>query len=397
MIDRLGTLPAAVPLLPRLGQEEGVYLVGGAVRDLLRGGAPSDLDLVIEGDAGALARRLGPARVHDRFGTSTVTLDGYSYDIARARSETYPRPGALPEVAPASLAEDLLRRDFTVNAIAVALGGAAAGELSWAPRALEDLEATRLRVLHDRSFIEDPTRLLRLARYAGRLGFAIEPRTLRLVSGALRSGALRTVSGSRVGAELRLAAREADPVAAFGQLRELGLDAAIHEGLGLDDPELARQALDLLPVDGRRDLVVLGLSARSVPPAELVELLDGLAFDARARDVIAAAALQADALAEALAAAERPSQIAAAAAGAAPEVVAIAGALGPADEARAWLERLRHVRLEISGDDLTAAGVPEGPGVGIGLRAALAAKLDGDTGGAEDELDRALRAARGTG
>ena len=164
---------------------------------------------MVDGDAAALARRLGPARIHDRFGTSTVRLDGFTYDIARTRTETYPHPGALPEVAPGgSEARTSLRRDFTVNAIAMALGGAAPGELTPAPSALEDLDARLLRVFHDRSFIDDPTRLLRLARYASRLGFAVEQHTLELALAAVRSGALWTVSGPRIGAELRLAARE---------------------------------------------------------------------------------------------------------------------------------------------------------------------------------------------
>ena len=390
-------LPAAAPLLASLHQEPGVYLVGGAVRDLLLGRRPRELDLVVDGDAAGLARRLGPARIHDRFGTSTVRLDGFPYDIARTRRETYPHPGALPEVAPAGLIKDLVRRDFTVNAIAMALGGPKPGELTPAPNALEDLEAGLLRVFHDRSFIDDPTRLLRLARYAARLGFAVDQHTRELALAAVRSGALWTVSGPRIGAELRLTALEDDPVTAFQKLRELELDRAIDDHFGLVDPALAERALGLLPSDGRRDLVVLSLAARGVQAAALTELLDTLAFDARDRDVIAAAALRADAVAEALEAATSPSQIAEVLEAASPELIAIAGALGPIEKARTWLERLRHVQLEIDGRDLIASGVPEGPAVGIGLRAALAAKLDGALSGREDELDRALRAARGNG
>jgi tRNA nucleotidyltransferase (CCA-adding enzyme) len=397
LIESLSTLPAARPLLASLDHEPGVYLVGGAVRDLLLGRRPHELDLVVDGDVSALARRLGPARIHDRFGTSTVRLDGFTYDIARTRTETYPRPGALPEVAPADLIRDLVRRDFTVNAIAMALSGPTPGELTPAPSALADLDARLLRVFHDLSFTDDPTRLLRLARYAARLGFAVEQHTLELALAAVRSGALWTVSGPRIGAELRLAAREADPVAAFRKLRELELDRAIEEHFGLVDPALAERALELLPSDGRPDLVVLSLAARGVQAAALMELLDRLAFDARDRDVIAAAAVRADAVAEALEAATSPSRIAEALEGAGPELVAIAGALGPIEKARAWLERLRHVQLEIDGRDLVAAGIPEGPAVGIGLRAALAAKLDGALSGREDELDRALRAARDNG
>ena len=394
MLRRIGELPAGAPLLERLRGLAGVYLVGGAVRDLLMGGAPSDLDLVVEGDAVQVAKRIGQNLVvHDRFGTSTVQVDGFTYDLARARRERYEHPGALPDVEPAPLSEDLGRRDFTVNAIAIALGGSDAGTVSAAPRAIEDLDARRLRVMHDRSFIDDPTRLLRLARYRSRLGFAVEPRTAELARQAVEYRGLGTVSGARIGTELRLLAREPDPVAAFGALRELGLDTAIHPDFGLKeaDADLARRALGLLPADGRRDLVVLALAARGAPRSELGPLLDRLAFSAGDRDVILRAAIDADSIARALADARRPSEIAAAVGAAGPELVAIAGALGAEQAAAEWLERLRHVQLEIDGRDLLAAGIPEGPGIGLGLQAALAAKLDGHAAGKEQELQAALQ------
>lgn len=398
LIERVLALPAARPLIARLGDEAGVYLVGGAVRDLLLGGEPDELDLVVEGDAVELASRLGgPTEVHDRFGTSSVTLDAYTYDIARARGESYSEPGALPDVIPASLTEDLSRRDFTVNAMAVALGGEAAGELSAVPRALEDLEARQLRVLHGRSFIDDPTRLLRLARYASRLRFSIEPGTRVLAVAAIRAGALRTLSGSRVGSELRLLARERDPLGALRCMAQLGLDRAIHPSFGVQDEELAQRALELLPSDAAAERLAIALAAQPVSPRETGALLDELAFEAADRDAILAATARGKETAQALAAATRPSQIAAAVAGAGPELVALAGALGPAQAAREWLMRLRHVRLVIDGDDLLAAGVPRGPAVGRGLRAALAAKLDGWASGRDEELAEALRAARGTG
>jgi tRNA nucleotidyltransferase (CCA-adding enzyme) len=394
LLERIRALPAAGPLMRRIGDADQVYLVGGSVRDLLLGGEPFDLDLVVEEDAAGFAAALGgDVRAHDRFGTSTVTLNGFSYDIARARRETYSRPGALPDVVPASVAEDLFRRDFTVHALAIALGGANAGRLSGVPLALEDLEARQLRVLHDDSFIDDPTRLLRLARYASRLGFAIEPHTRNLAAAAVRSGALATVSRARVGAELRLLARERDSIAALGSLRELELDRAIDLAFGLTDDALARRAVDLLPDDGRPDLLAIALAARDVPGRRLVPLLDALEFEAGDRDAIVAAATRADVLAGSLGAATLPSEIAVAAAGARPELVALAGALGPADAAREWLERLRGVRLAIDGVDLIRAGVREGPAVGRGLRAALAAKLDGRASGREAELAEALEAA----
>jgi tRNA nucleotidyltransferase (CCA-adding enzyme) len=387
LLERVRALPAARPLLPA----GHVYVVGGAVRDVLLGGAPIDLDLVVEGDAEAYARSLGGTLTgHDRFGTATVVLDGHTYDVARSRRETYAHPGALPDVEPAPLAEDLGRRDFTINAIALALAG---GKLTASPRAFEDLGARRLRVLHDASFIDDPTRLFRLVRYASRLGFEIEPHTLSLANEAIEAGALGTVSGSRIGAELRLLAREEDPVGAYVALRELALDRAIHPEFGLDDEALARRALELLPADARRDRLVLAVAGRRVPAAEFARLLDATAFEAEDRDAIVASAGRAKELARALAVAQAPSEIAAAATDAPAELVALAGALGPERQARQWLEALRHVRLSINGRDLLAAGVPEGPAIGRGLRAALAAKLDQRARGREQELAEALSAA----
>lgn len=398
LLERIRALPAGGPLLGALGEAPGVYLVGGAVRDLLVGGRPLDLDLVVEGDPVATASRIGDeVVVHDRFGTSTVTAGGFTYDIARARRERYPRPGTLPDVEPAGIEEDLRRRDFTVNALATPLGGERAGEVMEGPGGLADLDARVLRVFHDRSFIDDPTRLLRLARYVSRLRFGIEPHTLALARSALEGDALRTVSGPRIGTELRLLAREPDPIAALAAIRELGVDRAIHPSFGLTDEELARRAIDLLPEGARRDRLALALAARAVAAPELESLLDSLAFEASDRDAITAAASGSDALAARLRAAGRPSQIAAAVAGADAEAVALAGALGPAAAAREWLERLRHVRLEIDGRELLEAGVPEGPAVGRGLAAALAAKLDGTAAGREAELAAALQAARATG
>jgi tRNA nucleotidyltransferase (CCA-adding enzyme) len=398
LMRRVASLPAADRLLSALGEADGVYLVGGAVRDLLLGGEPLDLDLMVEGDPGELAARLGgPTHVHDRFGTLSVSLDGFRYDIGRARRETYARPGALPDVVPASLSEDLRRRDFTVNAASIALGGARKGSLAAAPWALEDLHARRLRLLHDASFIDDPTRLLRLARYASRLDFSIEPHTLQLAEAALEDGALGTISGPRVGAELRLFGQEPDPIAALGLMRQLGLDVAIHPDFGVRDEELARRALALLPRDADRSTLALALASLAVPTNELTEVLDAQAFAGAERDAIVAAAGRAGQLAAALEQAELPSEIAVAVAGGGPELVAVAGALGATAGARQWLESLRHVRLEIGGDDLLGAGIATGPAVGRGLRGALAAKLDGRVSGREAELAEALRAATATG
>ncbi|HUZ30041.1 MAG TPA: hypothetical protein VMU90_12410, partial [Solirubrobacteraceae bacterium] len=396
LLRLIAALPAGVPLVERLRETPGVYLVGGAVRDLLLGGQPLDLDLVVEGEVDPVARKLGGQRtVHDRFGTSTVATDGHSYDLARARRETYARPGALPEVEPAALAEDLERRDFSVNAIAIALGGEQPGQVFAVARGLEDLDQRQLRVLHPGSFRDDPTRLLRLVRYRSRLNFEIEAETRRLAEGALAERALDTVTRPRVGNELRLLVREPDPVDALERAAELRLDRAIHPAFGLRDPDLARRAMGLLPEGARTDRLALAVAARGM--AGLAGLLDDMGFEAGDRNVIIAAATRADQVAARLAGAGRPSEIAQAAADAPEELVALAGALGPADAARQWLESLRNVRLEIDGGDLLAAGVPQGPAVGQGLRAALAAKLDGRVSGREEELAAALEASPATG
>ena len=395
LIRRFHELPAAGPLLERVGERTGVYLVGGAVRDLLLGGTPSELDLVVEGDATELASSLGvPSRRHERFGTVTLLIDGFAYDVAMARRERYPHPGALPEVSPAPLREDLKRRDFSLNAIALALGGAGAGEVQSFPGALEDLEAGVLRVLHEGSFVDDPTRLMRLIRYRTRFGFDVEAQTAEQARSAVSSGALETVSGPRIGAELRLLAAEPEPVAAIAGLNEYAIDRAIAPGFGLADPELARRALELLPEDGSRGMLVLAVATLDVDDDARAELADRLGFSASERNSIVAAAAQAHGTAAALESAASASEIAQAVAGAGVELVALAGALGPAGAAREWLERLRHVGLEIDGEDLLAAGLAPGPAVGRGLRAALAAKLDGKLSGREQELAEALRAAR---
>ncbi len=210
MLRALAAQPGGPALLSLARDRDDLELVGGAVRDLLLGRSPRELDVVVAGDAAALARELASllgarTTAHERFGTAAVEWEQGRIDVAERRVESYPAPGALPQVRPGSAEEDLARRDFTVNAIAVELGGAREGQLHGAAHALEDLHAGLLRVLHERSFNDDPTRLLRLARYRARLGFDVEAHTAELAAQALAAGALATVSRARIGAELRLA------------------------------------------------------------------------------------------------------------------------------------------------------------------------------------------------
>jgi tRNA nucleotidyltransferase (CCA-adding enzyme) len=396
LLSAVSALPAVAPLLTHLAGTPSppIYLVGGAVRDLLLGAVPRELDLCVDGSASELAAALGGAeRVHDRFGTVTLELDRVRYDIARTRTETYAEPGALPDVEPAPIEDDLGRRDFTINAIALALNGPRAGELLAVQHACDDLRERTLRVLHPRSFIDDPTRLFRLARYAARLGFAPSSETAVLAAEAIAGGAVATLSGTRVGNELRLLAREPDPLGALERVAELDLAPAIAPGFAAPARELATRALRLLPQEGRSDLTVLALAFLDVDDLTRMRQFDFVAGDM----AVIVSGREAPRLSDALRAAKRPSAIARAAGRASIEEVAIAGALGADEQARDWLTRLRRVRLTIDGSDLRAAGVPEGPAIGAGLRAALDAKLDGEFDGDPDphagELARALEAA----
>jgi tRNA nucleotidyltransferase (CCA-adding enzyme) len=370
--ERVAALPG-VPALRDAVAEAGVdaFLVGGAVRDVLLGAARADLDVAVEGDPIALAERLeGPPRSHDRFATATAAIDGVRVDIARTRRETYPAPGALPEVELASLADDLARRDFTVNAMAVPLLGAS--ELVDPHGGLDDLRAGALRVLHHTSFVDDPTRALRAARYGARLGFELEPRTGEL----LQAADLETVSEDRVEAELLKLAAEPAARRGFELLDAWGL-IPLGPGAG----GLIAEVIQLLAVDpwrsiGERSLVVYAAATGHGPGPV-----------GRTRDLRESARELAEA------APGRPSEAVATASGRSDLELALARAMGARwldDYISSW----RHVGLEISGDDLLAAGVPEGPEVGRGLAAALRAKLDGEVSGREAELELALAAAR---
>jgi tRNA nucleotidyltransferase (CCA-adding enzyme) len=341
--------------------EEPVYLVGGAVRDLLLGRPQTDVDLVVVGDAVALARRLGGVEAeHERFGTVKVEVEGHEVDIASARTETYPQPGALPVVAPAgSIEADLARRDFSVNAIAIPL----ADELRLIDPhgGARDLERGLLRVLHPRSFEDDPTRAIRAARYAARFGFALEPETDRL----MRCADLSTVSADRRRAELERLASEPTGRVAFGLLAGWGLIDLRSGGL-----ELVASVEELLKEPHWAKLVPReqALVAAALGPEGAEQVL---------------ASMWPPKPGEGVEVAERRDPI---------ELV-LARAMGAE-----WLDRYlttwSKVEMEIDGNDLLRAGVPEGPAVGRGLRAARRKRLEGEIVDREHELRVALEAAR---
>jgi tRNA nucleotidyltransferase/poly(A) polymerase len=207
---KLRVISAARRIVPG---DVAVYLVGGVVRDLLQQRPPGDIDLVAEGGVAAFAARLaeslgGRLESTPRFGTFTIEpAEGGSIDIATARREIYPHPGALPVVTPSTLADDLQRRDFTINAIACNLRSE---ELIDPHGGRDDLRAGLVRILHRGSFLDDPTRIFRALRFAARLGFELERETLQLLNGAVSGGALKTISKERIWREIDLAIGEAD-------------------------------------------------------------------------------------------------------------------------------------------------------------------------------------------
>lgn len=225
------------------------YLVGGVVRDLLLGIPNLDLDIVVEGDAIVLAQQMaerngGRVAAHSRFGTAKWLAPDEivreisngippSIDFATARTEFYEHPSALPQVERSSIRQDLHRRDFTINTLAICLAPDRFGELLDYFGGERDLQERRVRVLHSLSFVEDPTRMLRAVRLEQRLRFHIEERTLELIASAL--GLLDRVSGERIRHELYLIFNEEEPVRALRRLDELGILTQIHPALRCDN------------------------------------------------------------------------------------------------------------------------------------------------------------------
>jgi tRNA nucleotidyltransferase (CCA-adding enzyme) len=400
-------------ILPVLEGGPPCFLVGGAVRDLLLGREPIDIDIAVEGDVEPVAASLadalgGEVRVHERFGTATVVAERLDVvNLAQTRRERYPEPGSLPVVEPAPLADDLARRDFTINAIALDLTAVTAGDgtLIDPHGGRKDLDAGLIRVLHPASFIDDPTRLLRAVRYAARLGFALEPDTESWARTAVADGALSTVSGPRVRDELIDLMTEHEAPRAVELLSDLGADHALHSALHADSELVA--AAKLAAAETGADpalaaLAALAAAGREVAgpvesgPAGLAAWIDRLGLPSGDRDAVLRSAERAPELVEALRREPRPSELRRLLHGEPAEALALALALGaPAEPVLDYVSRLRAARLEIDGGDLLAAGLPESPAIGHALDETLARKLDGEIEGRDAELRTALAIARG--
>ncbi len=383
---------------------EGVYLVGGTVRDILLGETGFDLDIAVEGDGIALARALadelgGRVVPHEKFGTGVVRWPGGRVDVATTRTEFYDEPGALPAVEQAPILQDLYRRDFTINAMAVSLKGEDFGRLVDPFDGLADLRSGVIRVLHGLSFIDDPTRIFRAVRYENRYGFRMDGHTTALARACVEMGLVGELSSARLREELKALLSEEDVGDAVLRLDELGLAQAIHPRLaaGTDTAALLRAVDELRaryapgePI-WRARLAVL---ARRLSADELYEWFARLKLRRRDADLVADAVAVAPRLPGVLESVDQPSEARRLIEPHDPLGALLALAQSPDTAAAGWLRRyfeeLRGVALLIDGGDLTELGLGESPRVGEVLDELLRRKLDGElVGGRSEELDAA--------
>ena len=380
------------PILPRIEWPAGAprtSLVGGAVRDAILGVAHGpDLDLVVEGDAISLARDIGRAlggRVvsHERFGTARIEFaHGRHVDMVTARRETYAAPGALPDVTPGDIDDDLARRDFTVNAIAYVLHGDGAGGIIDPHGGRDDISAERIRLLRTGAFTEDPSRVVRALRYAARLGFRMEESTeaeARAAAGSVR------LDQSRVADEARRLLAEDSCTIALAMGEALGIewpdpDALRSDRLAALDAALARPGAPAPAAWALR--LGLGVRAEAAAGASLPQWARAIAAEVR----------QGLQLARDLARVSQPSRIDSEL-GAVPAATQVGALVGGADVVARWWGEWRDVAPEVSGADLVAAGVSPGPVIGRTLRRVRAAVLDGEVHGRGEQMALALSEA----
>lgn len=394
-----------------------VYAVGGFVRDMLIGRANLDVDVVVEGDGVAFAeaagRKLGcRVRAHRRFGTAVLILSrDLHVDVASARTEYYARPGALPTVERSSLRQDLLRRDFTINAMAACVNTECFGAVADPFGGYRDLRRGIVRVLHTLSFVEDPTRVLRAARFEERCGFRMDEHTEALAREAVRMGMLDEVSGARLREELVDLIDEQPAGPAFARLAELGALPALLpddvsprgaiEALLAAEDGLAALA-DALPDAPRRRTTLLAALGGAASPREVEKWLRRLRLGREHAPAIRAASERGPAVMRRLRDRRgmRDSRLNALLAPLPPETLVW---LWAADDgtARERVERyareLSHVRAEVSGDDLVGMGLEPSATFSDILAQALADRLDGRAVGRAAELDNLRRLAARAG
>jgi tRNA nucleotidyltransferase (CCA-adding enzyme) len=383
-------------------QQQRLYLVGGVVRDLLLERQSCDLDIVVEGDAVKLAREIADRRqahltVHRRFGTAKLKWKERSVDLATARAETYARPGALPVVRPGTISDDLSRRDFTVNAMAIELNPNRFGDIIDPHGGRQDLDNRLIRILHEKSYIDDATRIWRAIRYEQRLDFRLELATEELLKQC--TAWLGTVSGDRIRHELELILKEEMPEKTFRRADELGVLDRLHPSLNGDDwlaekYEMARR--ECPPGNVPAPQLYLALLVYRLTASETAYLISSLRLTRTTAQTLRDTMSIKRRLSELASSGLAPSQIYHLLHGCCLTALnACRLAAGPtvaAEHIELYLNVLSHINPSLTGDALKKLGVTEGPRIKEVLGVLREARLDGkiDSRKGEEKMLRGM-------
>ena len=375
-----------------------LFVVGGCVRDLLLGIENLDLDLVVEGDGIAFARKLGDmlharVKVHERFGTAILLLaDGFKLDVATARTEYYEYPTALPTVEQGSIKKDLYRRDFTINALAVRLNGKGIGDVLDFYGGQRDLNDKMIRVLHGLSFVEDPTRVFRAIRFESRFGFHLGKDTTALITGAVKMNLFQRLSGHRLLEELKLLLGEREPKQAIKRLAELHLLKFIHPKLSWSDRldkllAALEEAVDwyrLLYLDRKMDVwlvYMMGL-LEMLPERAVKDVLKRFPLSEPEATKLKMARVGCHTVIRRLASKRllKPAEVYHLLSGLSDEMLLILMAKSKGETVKrqvsAFLTTYQHVKPALTGTDLKAMGLKPGPQFKKILDRLLAARLN---------------------
>ncbi|HTZ74699.1 MAG TPA: hypothetical protein VMB47_12315 [Candidatus Aquilonibacter sp.] len=362
-------------------QDLNVYLTGGAVRDLISGQPIRDLDFTVEGNPVKIVRELekGGARVvyeSEKLRHYEILFAGDADgSISAAREDVYERPGAKPDVRFASIMEDLRRRDFAINAIAISLNAQSRGLLLDPTNGLADLERQEVRALTNHSFTNQPIRLMRILRYCARMGFKMEARTQEWFDLAFERGLQQNLQGPDVGGEFRAVAREENPVATLKQWESRGLLAAADGQLQKRRPDydslnrLAKARMNLLGAGIRARMQASNTFYifRRLKPREASSVMKYLEFRAAETDAVAKLVSDAQKIVQALKSSKMnmPRDAYAYIASLPPEMLAFIEVETPNPAAiskiRAYVQKWRPLRLSLPFNELDALGVPRGP------------------------------------
>jgi len=385
-------------------QKQRVYLVGGVVRDLLlrdpslRSGLRFDLDLVVEGDAVKLAQQVAETSqakllAHRRFGTAKLRYENFTLDLATARKETYAKPGALPTVTPGTLQDDLLRRDFSINAMAISLASKGYGKLVDPHEGQTDLEHRLIRILHPRSFSDDATRILRAVRYEQRLGFRLEAQTAQLLKRDIHM--LDTISGDRIRHELELIFKEKRPEFVIKRLAELGALSRISpflkgDGWIAEKFDRARR----LKKPTQLPSLYFCLLIYSFSVTEIEQLLARLNIPAKLSRAMHDTLRLKTKLPFLDTSPLKPSEIYYLLREYEPLAIQVNAIASEPSMAQRYLQlfltKLRYVRTSLDGEELKRLGISAGPEMGKVLQLLHKAKLDGEVRTKADEKKLAL-------